>query len=443
VADQDGEVDAQIGSSLECVYDGGAQGVAGYVGLTDRFLFFQYRTCPVFVPATTNGTFDMRTVAAIVIVAAVVVAVAAVWQLGRDRRKGKPVKEDKQKGDAESSREVEVNGERFTIVPSGVSKQRVVRTGLPAVGSESVANLLVPPSVAVKSRRHDEERDYRPDDTIDWVVDVEFAGSPILRRPRILKLFDNSWLAQNGQPEIYGWSPEDRYWTFVRAGGVPETYTKLAFGWSLCDPLSKKDLKVEASTLLRFEAALSDRLRQLGKATLRENRTADEAAHLGGQIAAVVSRCNREVIVILTAPAGKPYSGRHIWDVMLCLGLQWGDMDQFHWQNESSIGGDSFFSVWTSTPPGYFLPEEVAAGRVQVQDLVFGFSIPRSCDPADVFSSMMKAVKYAQQRLGGTISDEEDTPLDERAAVREIQAVVEQMKKAGFAPGEGSTLRIF
>ncbi len=38
-------------------------------------------------------------------------------------------------------------------------------------------------------------------------------------------------------------------------------------------------------------------------------------------------------------------------DVMLCLGLTWGDMDCFHWDNVSGTGDDYHFSVETSTPP--------------------------------------------------------------------------------------------
>jgi hypothetical protein len=43
VADLDGEVDAQTGSSLECVYgDGTSGGVAGYVRLADPIYRSQY-----------------------------------------------------------------------------------------------------------------------------------------------------------------------------------------------------------------------------------------------------------------------------------------------------------------------------------------------------------------------------------------------------------------
>ena len=85
-----------------------------------------------------------------------------------------------------------------------------------------------------------------------------------------------------------------------------------------------------------------------------------------------------QVVLVLRAPTGKQFDGKLIWDVMKCLKLRWGDMDCFHWRNPSSFGDDYLFSVETSTSPGYFLPEEISADRVHVDDLVFVYSVPRS-----------------------------------------------------------------
>ena len=138
------------------------------------------------------------------------------------------------------------------------------------------------------------------------------------------------------------------------------------------------------------------------------------------------------------------YEGRDIWDVMLCLGLRWGDMDVFHWVNPSGLGDDYFFSVSTSTPPGYFFPEEIAAGKVRVDDLVFGFSAPRCSQPGQVFESMVRAVQYTQKRLGGTIIDE--TGSDARPWKDTAEDSIRWSKNSksnGFTPGSNSALRLF
>ena len=308
--------------------------------------------------------------------------------------------------------------------------------------SEDRSHLLKPPAVAAHEFDLDEPRDYRPDERVDWIIDVEFEGSPVLQRGRILEVFDTAWWEANGRPDIYGLSPEIEHWTIPNAVGVPETYSKLAFGWSLFDPLNTNTFKLSADDLNRHKRSLADHLKKLGQPVLRESSSPDEAERRVKQIAVLASECDRDVTVVLAVPNGKEYEGRDIWDVMLCLGLQYGDMDLFHWHNLSGVGEDFFFSVWTSTPPGYFEPKWITAGKGNVDDLVFGYSIPRSADPLDVFETMMKAVRYAQERLGGSIMDESGKPFDEQAVRNEIEHVVRKLKEAGFAPGDHATCRV-
>ena len=61
-----------------------------------------------------------------------------------------------------------------------------------------------------------------------------------------------------------------------------------------------------------------------------------------------------DATLILAAPNADPFAGEQVWDVMYSLGLRWGDMDIFHWENHTEEGDDYFFSVWTTTEPGYF-----------------------------------------------------------------------------------------
>ena len=382
------------------------------------------------------------------IVVIILVILAAAYMTVRliDQRGDEDREEDGQEADSLEKNplgKIEIDGERLVILPSSVSQERVAKTGLAAVGSEDVSHLLCPPHAASGPRTIDEGQDYRPDDAIDWVIDVRFENEPVLQRDLILELFDQSWCSQNGRPEIYGWSPEDQLWTFIKASDVPDTYTKLAFGWRLFDPISEDDFEVTTADLRRYQEALIENLPDLGTPSIQSNRSPEEAAHLAERISSLVAHCNRDVVVKLVAPRGKLYDGQKIWDVMLCLGLHWGDMDLFHWQNESSIGDEYYLDVWTSTPPGYFLPENIAAGQVRVQDLVFGYSIPRSADPESVFDSTMKAVRYAQKRLGGRILDTEGMPFDETAVRANIEDTVQRLNEAGLSPGKGSVLRVF
>jgi cell division protein ZipA len=333
--------------------------------------------------------------------------------------------------------------ERFAVVPSSASAARAERTGLPTSGSEDVSRLLIAPSSQTHERHTVEERDYRPDEAIDWVIDVEFEGDPILDVGAIRKQFNDNWIKSHGRPTIYGWSPETNHWTYLVSSNGPKTFSKLAVAWPLYDPGSETSIPIDSTDLGRFRNSVEDATKQLGHPRIRANQSALDAAHLSDRVRDLVSISNREVTVILSAPSGRQFEGRDIWDVMLCLGLRWGDMDLFHWQNESRIGDDHYFSVWTSTPPSYFLPEQIAANQVRAQDLVFGFSIPRSAAPEAVFDSMLKAVVYTQRRLGGELHDAQGQRLDAERVRREIRAIVDKLDASGFKPGENSTLRVF
>jgi cell division protein ZipA len=163
------------------------------------------------------------------------------------------------------------------------------------------------------------------------------------------------------------------------------------------------------------------------------------AAHLRD----VHQRLDHTAGLLLAAPDGQRFDGRKVWDVLSSLGLEWGDMDCFHWKNEGGIGDDAFFSVSTSTSPGYFLPEDVIAGRVQVEDLVFQFSVPRTHAPVDVFDAMARAAGYAQKRLGGTLYDEDGDPAKVDAVRAKVDRAAQELTAAGFVPGSGPALQLF
>jgi cell division protein ZipA len=189
--------------------------------------------------------------------------------------------------------------------------------------------------------------------------------------------------------------------------------------------------------------AFRDRLSVLGEPDLKPSTTPETAVQTALGLVELKTNRDRHAVIVLNAPPNFPFDGRKIWDVMMSLGLEWGDMDIFHWTNPSGSGDDSFFSVWTSTPPGYFLPEQIAADRVKTADLVFGFSIPRCAASQSVFSSMAKAADYAKQRLGGELLDRDRHSLDVAGQQKEISAIEERLKVAGFQPGLQSTLLIF
>jgi cell division protein ZipA len=240
---------------------------------------------------------------------------------------------------------------------------------------------------------------------------------------------------------LFGYSPEEKRWTYVNAGGVPDLYSGLQLAWRL---RSLDDDEPMASDRLGTYLAAARQAGQKLKATIVRPATSPEnAARQSVRLLELVESCNSHPVVVLKAVSEKGFDGQVIWDVMLSLGLRWGDMDLFHWENPGIPGDDHLFSVWTSTPPGYFFPEEIAGGRVHTSDLVFGFSVPRTWQPDVVVESMLRAIHYAERRLEGRALDTDGSELSEEGLKKEVRDIAMTLTEAGFPPASDDALYLF
>jgi cell division protein ZipA len=333
------------------------------------------------------------------------------------------------------------SSDEYFIAPGSESESRASAL-LPTKPSEDMSHLLG--AIDLPATDTDEsERNYLPDPAVDWVITAQFAGQPKLVPGRVNALFDQSWREQFGGLTFYGRDAADGRWTYLISSDGPSAVTELQLAWDFASPLEEDE---EGTPAAQFAARLKEverRLAGLGKVQVSASLAPEEAAARSEILREVQREWNYPAVLVLEAPGGKKFGGKHIWDVMLCLGLRWGDMDCFHWQNPSELGDDHWFSVETSTPPGYFLPEEIAANRVNTTDLIFGFSVPRCASPIEVFEAMIEAVQYAQRRLGGTICDGDGNPADLDALRNDIRTVESYLRELGMPCGSDAALRLF
>ena len=77
------------------------------------------------------------------------------------------------------------------------------------------------------------------------------------------------------------------------------------------------------------------------------------------------------------------------------------------------------------------------------QNLVFGFSMPRSADPKNIFEIMLNSVKYCQKRLGGQILDRNMKPFNEEKEIQELSEFIKRMEQKGLKAGSDRALRMF
>jgi len=330
----------------------------------------------------------------------------------------------------------------FYLAPESESASRAAAV-LSSKGSEDVSSILGVITLPMAKVSTVQEKDYLPSKASEWIIQADLLSPSELAASAVATSFGKEWREKYGGLTIYGKDARTGHWTFLISADGPKSVTALQFAWHYYESWSEDPEITSMAMYAGRLDAVTVQMRTLAKANVHAEVVPDAAQERSKQLSVLSERFNREIVLCLRAPSGRAFAGKDVWDVMLCLGLKWGDMDCFHWLNRSDSGGDFFFSVSTSTPPGYFLPEEIAANRVAVRDLMFGYSLPRSPDPVTVFERMLAAVHYAQKRLGGTVTSVEGGASSPGVTLQQIRAAVKELNALGFPPGSSEALRFF
>ncbi len=326
------------------------------------------------------------------------------------------------------------------VSPSGASDERAYGL-LPAKGSEDASHLLHYPPARAQPAAPDSAKEYFANPRYDWVIQVQPTRA--LQRHEVLAHFGGQWLKQHAHPQLYGRAAANGRWTYLVAAGSDSVFSEIALAWKLFDERTPTPRPFRADELTGFQQAVAQQAPACSGRISRVNYTPAQAAAASRQLAAFVTANNQEALIVLKADT--LFEGRAIWDKMRSLGLHWGDMDLFHWENPNTDAGgdDHLFSVFTSTEPGYFLPEHMAKGEVKTTDLVFSFSIPRSNAPQQVLENMYQAAKYCRQKLGGQLVGANGQPFELSAELEKCQRVTQSLARKKLRPGYDDTLYLF
>jgi cell division protein ZipA len=342
---------------------------------------------------------------------------------------------------AQESTEPTAGSDSLYVSPSGQSDERAYEL-LPRTGSEDAHALLQLPTATSRPAAANSETSYFAHERFDWVIQLK--PSQALSRQQVAQAFDADWRKQHGQPEVYGRAVRTGKWTFLLAGDGDSVFSEVAFGWRLFNARSPTPRSFTAPELQAFAQSVAAKTPVMGARVTRISLPPVQAAARAQALSSFVSTNNQEALIVLQAPAGRSFEGLAIWDAMRSLGLHWGDMDLFHWENvPDGLGDDHLFSVSTSTEPGYFLPEHLAKGEVQTTNLVFSFSIPRTADPAQVLVNMHRAASYCQRKLGGQLLTADHQPFSLATETQKCRRIEQNLRAQQFQPGQGETLYLF
>jgi cell division protein ZipA len=313
---------------------------------------------------------------------------------------------------------------------------RIRRLGLslpPEEGSAipDLSRLSLP---AAQPRQQDE---YRPDPYYDWVIDVEPADARVFKTEDVFAIFDGQWRRSFSDASVYGFSLTSNKWTYALAGGDPQQFGRLQIAVSL--------LSEQVSLQDCFDSS-AKKIRSYQKSGATAQVTMSEpveaALARSKQLLQLKKELHHDIIVVLKSD--NFYPGRVVWDVLTETGLRWGDGDLFHWNNlPDGYGDDRFFSVWTSTAPGYFFPEAIKAGTFNLADLAFGYWVGRSADPMGVFEVLLEVADHCRRRLGGVLLGRDGQAFDAAAERARLQQIVDGMMSKDLPPGSNKALRLF
>lgn len=286
-----------------------------------------------------------------------------------------------------------------------------------------------------------EEDKYRPDEDAEWIVDIESVNGDVFRKSELRKSFDSKW-RRTVPSTFYGYAPEEKRWTYADGGGDTEIFTKLQLAIDLKEVFLESRSDYDPLILNQYLIELTKRFEKYPiKVNINPKENIASAVSKEKRIIDVYNENLYDAIIVLKS--NTHYLEDDVWNTLEALGLEWGDGDLFHWGNTSEYGDQQNFSVWSTTGWGYFFPKNIRTKELNPKDLVFGFSVPRSADPKNIYEIMLKSVKYCQKHLGGTLLDRNGNPYDEKLEREELHLRLEKMKSHGFIPGSKKMLRMY
>jgi cell division protein ZipA len=268
---------------------------------------------------------------------------------------------------------------------------------------------------------------YKPDLEMDWVISLTKSNSKPFEKDEIDELFDYEWRTVYSSI-IYGLSTEDNTWHYANCGDCPTSFLELQIAIDLLETYNEEKPEFSKSKLEKYVIELNNKLDSYPvNVKINISEPIENAIERAKKLVEYDKEFNQGVTIVLMD--NQPYNGRKAWDALLCLGLEWGDGDLFHWTNSNrDYGPDQHFIVWTTSEPGYFLPWSIEAGEMNPKNLVFGLGIQGSVDPLEIFDAMYKSVEYCQKRLGGKILNKDLRPFDMQKEKKIIKDLIEKQK---------------
>lgn len=324
------------------------------------------------------------------------------------------------------------------LVPSSETNARA-NAALPGTAKLEPLLTLVPPPVdpdLVYLPSDEDDRDYAPDPVAEWSVTFD-AAQPFDCADLATALHEGH--AEFGRPTYHVVTPEGRT-TFLTSSDAPSQGVALIPAWALGE-WSNPNAKAIVAGAKALAGMLATRPEGFStpeisaKALAAQMSRVDEIAALSPQ---------RVTIVASHPDDGQFWDGREVWDLLHRIGLRWGDMDCFQWNDPTHQTDHLIWVEVDDADLGYALPERIAAGAQHFRSISFSFEILRTPSPLHVLHQMERMAVTCQKALGSTLSAYlDDKPVDDSDELKQgVERVVARLAEMGLTPGGSSLCRL-
>ncbi|MBI3547254.1 MAG: hypothetical protein HY081_11790 [Gammaproteobacteria bacterium] len=286
-------------------------------------------------------------------------------------------------------------------------------------------------------RRAETERQYLPDDKIDFVIDLPGPG-PVTRH-EALGIYKQHEYKLNKARRLYGQHYQTSHWMDLQIDSSQAEYGDLKLAIQLVDAQGPID-DSELNTFFQLGLQLADALQRPTKLPLTFEQGFERARE-------VQKFCDTYDVIagIHVVPSNDAaFAGPAIQEAARQAGLQLGAMNIFHAQNTASPGSGHMFSM--ANLGDYSAFDAANWEKFETKGLSLFTCVPCTYHPALAFEKMVAAAKQLSDNLGGCLQDQNHRPLTDKGITviqHQIEDIEEKMRAFGILPGSDTALKLF
>lgn len=266
---------------------------------------------------------------------------------------------------------------------------------------------------------------------------VRILGDEPVERDRILAVYrEHEYLLEHPH-SIHGRAVPSGKWCDLETQPESTNFTDVVMTLQLCDRTGPVD-ESELHRFTQLVLALSENLDR----QFRLQGSVEQALEQAGRLERFCQEYDVFAIINICGEGERRFRGPEVLRAVEGSGMRYGDMKVFH--GPDGAAGEPLFSLANMVKPGTFELDRIK--EFTTPGLTMFMSVPRSQNPADVFSRMAYVARKIANQLGGVMLDQKKQPLTD-ASIKQIRRQVEDMGAAmadkGIGPGSEEALRLF